>query len=444
MTIRRSGTGLLLVLSATWACADGTPTSQDPNLVPVDAETYEVFLPFEVFASDFQTFRGFGSVTALGSPILANGWTHGEPDEGTLEARPLVRFGFLPDSIFVPSPDGGETQVDKDFVPVSGTLTVFFDTTGVDVDEFPAMNVTASATETSWDRPSASWEMAVDTVGERTAWPEPGGGPMRAIGTSEWLAVESDSVTFEIDSLSVTEWTTPGIEHGGLILTTDSENVRIRIREIDLRVQVRPSVDPDTLIQIGPVTRQFTFLYDPSPEGQDGGFIVGGAPASRAVVAFDLPGVLDGGPEICDFVPCPFDLTRDRVLFASLVLTSDAVTPGALRPRSPFNLAARVVLAPDRLPRSPLGRSVQPQLREIASAAFGEEGGTAIEIPMTRYIQELVEALENPDATTPRHVAFLAPNEPSGLEVGAFAPPGGPGAPRLRLILTLSEGVTLP
>jgi len=442
--IRRTGAGALLALMTAWACTDATPTSQDPDLIPIEAETYEVFLPFSAFGADFETFRGFGSVTALGAPLLANEWTAGDPDDGTLEARPLIRFGFLPDSILVVPPDGGDAQVDTDFVPVSGRLTIFFDTAGLNVDDMAPVTVMAGATEANWDRASATWEMAVDTVGGQLAWPEPGGGPVRPLGSATWTPLDTDSISFDVDSLSVTEWVSPDADHGGLLLSSDAANLRVRVREAALRVDVRPSINPDTLIQIGPVTRQFTFLYDPTPEASPGTFLVGGAPSSRATFRFNLPEVLDGDAEICAFVPCPLELRSERVLFAALVLTTRSVTPGALRPRSPFNLAARVVLAPDRLPRSPLGRSVQAAPRELNPNVFGEAGGTSVEIPMTRYVQELVAALRNPDLTPPDHVAFLTPSEPLGLEMGAFAAPGSPGEPVLRLILTISEGVTLP
>ena len=107
-------------------------------------------------------------------------------------------------------------------------------------------------------------------------------------------------------------------------------------------------------------------------------------------------------------------------------------------------MLARAVLAPDRLPRSPLGRSVQASPRQIAPSLFesGSEGTVAV--PMTVFIRETVRARLTGEEAPPNTIAFLAPNEPSGLGVAAFHGPESASAPMLRIILTISDGVTPP
>lgn len=442
MIIRRTGVGATLALLTAWACTDDVPTFQDRDFIPVDAQTYEVFLPYEAFAADFRTFRGFGTAAQLGSPILAFGWSgEDDPEGGTLEARPLVRFGLLPDSIMLVVPGEDGAQPDHEFVPVSGRLTLMFDTVGAGEDP---VNVIASATQAAWDRGTVSWEMGVDSVGDRRPWPEPGGGPVREIGSANWLPQDGDSITIDVDSLTVTEWADREAEFRGLVLSTDTEGTRVRLREAFLRVEVRPSILPDTLILLPPQTRQFTFIYDPTPEAEPGTFQIGGTPAQRATFRLTLPEVLDGGPEICQFVPCPMELRAEEILFASLVLTSATTTPVALRPRDDFSMSARVVLAPDRLPRSPLGRSVQPFARPLDPLLFQSGSDLTVEVPMTRFVQELAAALRADEEGPPATIALLSQPEPGSLDLATFRLPGGFGSPQLRLILTISEGVTLP
>lgn len=455
MTIRRKGgaAGLgALALLALGGCTDDTPTSTDGGLVPVDAETYEIFLPFDFFAQDFRTFGGFGAVSQLGTMSLAHEWTREEadPEEGTVEMRTLVRFAPLPDTVFVPDPDGDGSVPETDFTPVSGRLTVFFDTVGVE-DDFVA-DITAAATEFRWDRFSAGWTMAVDTLGDRTQWPEAGGGPVRVLETRTWersrmegdSLVLADSVVFEVDSLTVNEWADPDAAHRGLRLETETENVRLRIRNVALRVDVRPEMNPDTLVTTGPPFREPTFIYSPEPTPAPGHFLLGGTPAHRAYLTVELPAVLEGDEEVCEFLPCPLELLPERVLFASLVLQTARTTPPGLQPREALNLEIRPALSPERVPRSPLGAPVQAGPRQLVPEAFREEGLREVEIPMTRYIQEVIRGLRDPDEAPPTTLALLTQPEPRSIEVGTFQGPGSPGQPRLRLIITISDGVTLP
>jgi hypothetical protein len=442
VSIRRTVVGVALVLLGAWACTDETPTFQDRDRIPIEAETYEVFLPFEAFAADFQTFRGFGTVLNLGTILLANEWSgEDDPADGTLEARPLVRFGLLPDSIMVPMPDGGASQPDTAFVPVGGEIRLVLDTAGLGEDP---VNLQAFATEFPWHDVTATWAMAVDTVGDMRPWPEAGGGPMRFIGAVGWLPSEGDTVIVEVDSITASEWADREADHRGLILATDTENIRTQVRAISYRPQVRPSVNPDTLLLIGPFGTISTFIYDPIPTAAPGTFQIGGAPAQRVTFRLDLPAVLDGDPEICQFIPCPLELRPEEILFASLVLETGPTDPVALRPRTDFPLAARVVLAPDRLPRSPLGRSVQPAPRQVTPTRFVSGGEGRVELPLTRYIQEIVDAMRRGEDGPPRTVALLSQIEPRNLEVATFQAPGSAGSPMLRLVFTISEGVTLP
>jgi hypothetical protein len=433
--------GAALALLGVWACTDETPTFDDGDRIPVDAQTYEVFLPFEAFAEGFETFRGYGAVANLGIILLANDWSgEDDPAEGTLEARPLMRFGLPPDSIFAPMPEG-PSQVDSAFVPIGGEVTLVLDTAGVGEDP---VSLQAFATEFAWHPGSASWSMGVDTVGDRRSWPEAGGGPMRLIQEVTWLPFDGDTVTIEVDSVTAAEWADRDAEHRGLLLVTGAENIRTQVRSAAYRIQVRPSVNPDTLVWIGPFGTNSTFLYDPTPSAAPGTFQVGGTPAQRATFRIELPQVLDGDPEICQFIPCPLELRAEEILFASLVLQTSQTDPVALRPRNDFPLAARVVLAPDRLPRSPLGRSIQPRTRQIVPNFFTSEGQGSVELPVTQYLQEILVAMRAGEAGPPRTVALLSQSEPRGLEIATFQAPGGPGSLMLRLVLTISEGVTLP
>ncbi len=417
-------------------CADAVPTSSDGGRIPVDAETIEVRLPFSSFARDYQILSGFQSPAEVPTLTIAHEWA------GELESRPVIRFGSLPDVVNV-IPPGSTTgaQPDSMFQPVSGKVILRLDTLGLGEQRF---ELEADAILTPWHSETVSWELAADTLGGRLPWPEPGGGPVRPVDSATWFPIVADSVVFDIDSLTVTEWADADLPDRGLRVRTTTPGSRLSVRRLDLRVMVRSEINPDTLIQISANPGRATFIYTPTPLVSDTVLMVGGAPAARALFRIELPETVDPGPEACARVSCPVSLSADRLLFASLALrTFPTLSPG-FAPVDSVAVQVRPVLAPPRLPRSPLSAPIQVAGPPLPPEWFSTEPQTPYEIGMTNYFRSLIQ----PDTTRgpgpSSTLAILADPEPSGLDVISFFGPGSEAAPELRLILTVTDGVSIP
>ncbi len=429
--------GLAAILAALAGCVDGTPTSDDPGLLPVDAETVEIRLSFDEFARDFQVFSGFGSAAEFPRPWVA----HRYRDE--LDARALIRFGALPPSVTVAPPGGGDPQVDSTYVPVQGTMVLFFDTlSAVGSAPWP---IEIGATETPWHLTTARWNAAVDTLGSRVDWPEAGGGPVRHIWSGEWDPVDGDSIVVPIDSLTVSELANQSLTSRGLRIETTGEGSRLRILGATFRVDVRSSINPELLVEVQAQGFNLTFLYSPEAPVDPGAVQFGGVPARRSYLRLDLPSHLNpNDPDFCAIAECPVRLTADRLLYAGLVLETAEVTPPIFAPSDTITFDVRPVLSPERLPRSPLGSPVQALGSRIPPAAFQPGGARRVEVPVTRYVRDLLRGPPEGQQPLSPVLAVLSVAEPATLEVASFSGPSGASPPVLRLILTITEGVTLP
>jgi hypothetical protein len=154
--------------------------------------------------------------------------------------------------------------------------------------------------------------------------------------------------------------------------------------------------------------------------------------------------VLTGPAALCEKVQCPFALDPSRINAAVLVLTSRATEP-AFQPSDTVRVDARAVLAPERLPKSPLG---DPFLGggfgfPVAPDAFGEAAGTAVELPVTPFVRDLVRDTTFTGAPAPHHLALLSLFEPLSIAYASFAGPGQEGAPYLRMIVTTADTVEI-
>lgn len=427
---------LILVLGG---CTDAVPTSADPDLLPVDAVTVEIRLPFSAFGTDLRVDRGFGGVVDLPNVLLANDF-----DEG-LTARPMLRFRNFPALVLVPPPDGGASVPDSNYVAVGGRVTVFFDTLAVE-DEI-VYEVEAAATLEEWHPASASWGMAVDTLGQRRPWSTPGGGEMRPIGTETWIPLEGDSLIFEVDSVTATEWVDTASVARGLQLRLGNQGERLRIRTARMEADVRSEINPDTLLRVTAATLDRTFLYAPEPDfaGPDEVLPVGGAPSHRVSFRVALPDSIEASGEACPGGgTCLLPLIPDRIVFAGLLLRTVATEPAALAPADSISIDLRPSLAPDRLPRSPLGARIAPQPRRVPSSAFRAAADFPVEIGMTRYVRDLVRGEDARGNPVPTTITLLTVTEPQSIGIGTFAGVGREDGPTLRIILTLTDGVTLP
>jgi hypothetical protein len=455
---RRVAAATCAGLALLCGCSDQVPTSTDGDDVPVEAVTVELRLPFAEFVSDFQLYDGFGSTSVLSALVVAHDW------EGDVEARSLFRFVALPRAVFVFPPGQNVSVRDSILTPVSGSLALEMDT--LEARGPAPYRLQAAVIETAWHAPSASWALAVDTLGAQIPWPVPGAGPVERTGEAEWdpFAHPPDSaqvteVVIPLDSASIAALVDTIDVHHGLRVSSLDPDTRLRIRSAELRVVVRPSIHPDTLVNLALAVSQIAYIQDPPPTLDPASFPIGGAPAVRAVFHLDLPESVSGTPEVCALVTCPIELLPERLVYAGLELHTAPPTPIGLRPVQETVIELRPVLSAERLPRSPLGFplacptgdcSMTLPSTTVSEEDFTVELGTRVDMPMTRYVRDLLREEGTLQAPVPRTIALMNGLDPVSnlelrpLEYSTFWGAGTELEPMLRLILTVSDGVPPP
>ena len=418
-------------------CSDEIPSSTDPGLIPITVETFEVTIPFEDFGRELRVDGGYGSPSALSvNRIVFSG-------DGGLEVRPLLRFAAAPSSISVFPPDGSQTVADTAAVATGGRVTLQLDT--IRLEGVGPFELTAGALTQEWDHLSASWTHAVDTLQGREPWSVPGGGEPRPLDELTWIPEEGNSWIIELDSLTAAEWADLDDLRRGLIVSSSTPDSRIRISSASLQLDLRSSVNPDTTVQVTSPLTISTMILDQEAAFADGRMLVGGAPAFRSTFRVQVPDSVTTSGAICAGAEsCRVALTADRVIFAGFGFRTIPQEPPSLAPADSMVLDLRPVLSPERLPRSPLGVPILPQGRTIGPGQFVEGGEALIEIPATRFIRDLARASAGDSEQPPSVVSLISAAEPSGIGVASFGGPGSGREPVLRIILTASEGVTLP
>jgi hypothetical protein len=205
---------------------------------------------------------------------------------------------------------------------------------------------------------------------------------------------------------------------------------------------MRPSINPDTLVEDSVRLVDGSVVYDP-PASTPVGLRVGGAPGWRSVLQVTVP-ALTGPPELCAAVGCPYTPQPGHVSYAALALTSQATEP-AFQPTDTVRLDVHAVLSPPTLPKSPLGFSESGDVgTPIAPELFGALAGSRVEVPITAFVRTLLGGPDAAGRDPPSTLAMTPLTESFALSFASFAGPAGPGEPVLRLILTVGDPLVLP
>jgi hypothetical protein len=450
VTLRRSLLRLLPLLSAATlaACENEVPTAIDDRLLPVGPVTVEVRLPWSQFASNPRVLGGFGAADEVGLAFLANDYL------GTLNARTLVRLGGFPVEASVRD-SAGTTRTDTKLSYIGANLMVRFEA-DASTNTGP-VTISAGRTLTRWDASTATWQYASDSLGTRMPWGEPGGGPVAPLGQEVWTKTTADSVVIPLDSVAVASLADTASDRG-VRLSLETPGHRLQIKFVSFQIQARPSIRPDTLLMLPVSIDGLTFIYTPAPSAPAGELRVGGIPSWRSVFTIGLPASVSGTAEACARVTCPLQLTPERITHAGLVLTTRP-TEAAFRPTDSLAMEARAVLAPEVLPKSPLGEPhYVGEVGRIVGASLPFAGfapGTprTVELAITPLIQDLVRGTTPSGARASPTLALLSLHCPAGvtlcvesrsLTFASFAGPGQTGEPYLRLLLTVAGRLELP
>lgn len=426
-------------------CLDQAPTTTDPRLIPIEATTFEVVLPFSEFAHDFQlccsptvgSYRGFGTTALLEEVVLAGGWG------GDTDIRPLIRFPALPKELEIYL-DGFDTPIfDSLYTLEYGAVVLKLDP--LQFEGTPPYEITVSETLEDWHVGSATWDFAVDTLGGQVAWGEEGGGTLRELGTVLWDPTQdSDTVAVEIDAETVERWSDLSRADRGVVVSVAGPGQRLVLTEAWLVAFVEASIEPGFINSSKIPGPQVTQIVSSAPELSVEGFQIGGTPSRRAAFRIELPETVDAPAEVCEIVTCPVPLRVENIVYGALRLHTRTTTPLGLTPRTALTLELRSLLAPERFPRSPLGFDTSLLPISLDPDDFGPEADQRAELPMTAFLRTLAIEFEEGDILPPSTVTLRTNPEPAGLGLATFWGPGTELEPSLRLVLTVSSEIPRP
>ena len=428
------------VLAAAGACAEALPTVEREELVRSGFAT-EVILEYDEFASGARVYGGFGRASDLGAGFVAHDFGP-QPDDGSaqegLKASSLLRFGRYPKTAQV-SDTTGTTRPDSMLTFLFGRLVMRFDSLSSVHNDEP-VEIFAHALTEPWDGATATWDYRVDSVGHRERWSVPGGGAVEEIGRTTWDPETGDTIKIRVDSTWIAAWSDTTDFSRGVRVSTTTPGVRLRVSSALLRLETIPSSNPDSIIQVPSSTENRTFIYAPAATAPVKTLRVGGVPAWRTVLDLDIPSVLNRPDELCELVGCPVDITADHVSYAAIRLTT-RTGARAFAPTDTLSLDLRSVMAPEILPKSPLGPSrtgafgtllphewFQPPAQEIA------------EIPVTGLVRDLLRGETMDGDPVSKTIAILSIFEPLTVEYMSFDWASSPAAPKLRIVLNFSHG----
>lgn len=410
------------------ACGETSPTSTDDDRLVIEARTVGLILPWSVWGGQVKVYGGFGSPDDLANMVLANAF------ETDLHSRGLVQWGPYP-SIVTVRDSLGENRQDSTLTVIGGYVVARIDTLA-STSTGPVEIGIARVTE-DWHSPTATWENRVDTIGDRQGWSSPGAGSAQGLATGTWDPAVADTFVIALDSAQLALWsdTTTGVVRTARFEMV-TPGVRLELQDIRLRLETRPSVNRDSTFVLTTLIEDRTFIYTPFVQPPPDGIRVGGAPAWRTVMTFNVPRVLNGPESVCQAVGCPFTLTSAGINHASLTLRTKEVEPVAFQPSDSVRIDVRAVLVPERLPKAPLGASFLGVLgRSIPSAGFSTTPGLEVGIPITEFVRQQIASDDPPT----RDLALLSTLEPLSIAFSSFEGPGGAFEPSLRLIVTLAD-----
>jgi hypothetical protein len=155
----------------------------------------------------------------------------------------------------------------------------------------------------------------------------------------------------------------------------------------------------------------------------------------------DVPRVLDGPPELCAEVTCPFPIDPSRVNLASISLTPIPPEAG-FRPTDTLQLDARGILVPGLLPKSPLGSTLAFGGVSVPPAAASGSAGS-VEIPVTTFVADLIRGETSTGDDPITSLAILDLFEPRSFPYMTFVGPGQEGEPVLRMVVTTADTVQI-
>lgn len=398
---------LAAVILAAGSCTEESLVGVDPNSPPgQSSETIQLSVPVGDLPLWLDTtYVGFAVPSTSGIQFVATG--------DSITSRLLGRFSTLPDSIFV---DTIRVSVER---LESARFRLIVDTLAGSVVPDSGTELRVHALTRGFDEREATWAEA--RVGE--PWSTPGGdlgvllGSVRIDSLQDTLFVP---VSVNTDSL-LTSWRAADGELG-YALSASAGGTSITLRSVALVFDILAE-GQDTLIEVVRGPQPSTFIFDPETPPPGSRLRIGGLPAGRVYIRFELPDTVAGvqlrGSRInraslifrsLGTPPSPF-ATTDTLLASVFDLLADPFELGAKTPVG-MNFGNFIELDPDRL------------------AAGGEQ-----ELNVTQLIQLWASA--SPDSLPELRIGIRA--LPEGEDIGFWefgSIEDAANAPRLELLVT--------
>lgn len=328
--------GLTALLAS---CTERALVEVDSDTAPGQATpTQEVEIPVQGMISwRDTTYSGYEVPATSSYRVLA--------DSVELQGRLLARFETIPDSIAVGTvPQPIERYANGRFRLIVDTASSVIPQSGVDLEVF-------ALTRPYADR-KATWTLAADGV----PWTTPGGdlGERLALGRIDapFDSTASDTVfvPFELSTDSVlSEWAASDGEPGVAIRAAGS-TAYVDVRSLAIVFDLKP-VGQDSLIAGARPPAGYTVIFEPQTPEPGRESRLGGLPASRIYLDFELPEVWEG-----------LQLKGSTINTAALVFRPEPPPPVPFRLQTPLDVVVYQLLAdPFEIgPKTPIGGILGP------------------------------------------------------------------------------------
>ncbi len=291
---------LAAAILAAGSCTEELLVGVDPETAPGQSpETVEL----SVDAGDLPmwmdtTYTGFAVASTSGIQLVAS--------DSSITSRLMGRFSTLPDSLFV---DTVRVAIESF---ESARFRILLDSLSSSVVPDSGTELQIHALTRGFDDREATWIFARD--GE--PWSTPGGDLGELLGSIRIDSLQDTlflPVLVDTDSL-LSAWRDEDGE-SGYVLSTSIDGTSITVNSLVLVFDVRPE-GQDTLIEVIRGPQPSTFIFDPETPAPASKLRLGGLPAARIYITFELPDTLSGVP-----------LRGSRINRASLVFHSLGTPP---------------------------------------------------------------------------------------------------------------------
>ncbi|MDQ3388813.1 MAG: hypothetical protein M3483_04845, partial [Gemmatimonadota bacterium] len=419
------------LLAASAGCTDDLPTLTGEGLFPggVRPSTFEAVVPAEEYLRTLGRFSGYTGPRDASFFLLANRF------DGVLDAHILSELVDFPRSLSFSF--AGTQRTDSVFAFLAGSVTATVDSLASEASG--PFQVQVWEVGQDFDVTTATWELAVDTVGARVPWMTPGGTRGALLGEIQLASPTSsgDTLRVPLDSLALKRIAADGFR--GLLVTASGGGARLEVGNVSVQAQVRPQ-GADTIINLRAPAGNATFLFTPEPPVPTTAWQAGGIRSARTLLQLDVglrvPVCRRG---VCTDVPL-----REVTLNEVSLLLEPVPVPLGFRPLGRVPIVLRRIVEPELGRQAPLGEIVNDTSavdrqsgRLVFAGSLFRPDDSIFAIPITSFVRNLL-AGDSTNAT----LALLG--ESSFSPVSTFGVAWFSPAPRLRIVYTVPERPNVP